>query len=216
MAGPVRFTRQDVRFLTIAAVGALLIVTAFTTSWWTRGYTVEHGDDASAGDDFPAFLDTLTVSYGPFSTPSFGPFQFDSVREVAVTVTGIAVALAAIFATASMAVRWGVSRGRVDADDGVAVKLAIASVWLGLFGVLFVLLWPFIGVNGDGYYSSEEVFGGDGSAMLVENKEFLNVGFYVGILGFVAYPAYLWYAAHAAREQATTTAAGKRAKARAA
>ena len=162
---------------------------------------------------------TLTAYWLGFASGKLVAWRRGTRTEHAVTVTGIAVALCAVFAAASNIVRWGIARGRIDADDGMPVKLAIVALWFGLFGVLFVLLWPYIGINGEGYYASQTVFedgSGDGQVLLVQDREFLNVGFYVGILGFVAYPAYLWADAHAAREAKNATTGAPASKGQAA
>lgn len=191
-------SKADVRHLVVVGVASILILTAIFAPWWTRGYTAERAEPLTdEGDDFPFFLETFTVSYGPFSTPSFGPFEFDSVREAAVIITGVAVSLAALLCLAHNLVRWGIRAGRVDVDPGVPVKLAISAAIIGIFGVMFALLWPFMGLSHDGIgYSSEELFSTENASgdtvYLVEAQEYLNVGFYLGILAFVAYPMYLW------------------------
>ncbi len=204
-----RLDGADVRHLIIAAVATIIIATSMFTPWWTRGYTVEYEDGATPGDEFPVFVDTLTVSYYPFSTPNYGPFQFDSVREAAVTITGIAVAVAGALIVAHNLVRAGVRTGRVAVDPGVPVKLAIAAFLIGAFGVLFALLWPFMGVNGDGIFSADTVEGGGDDVWLVEDRSFLNAGFFLGVVGFMLYPAYLWVDAHlnrAARQEKSAAA----------
>ncbi len=192
-----RLDNSDIRHLAIVVVASVILLSSLITPWWTRGYTIDYADDQPDTDTAPVFVDTFTVSYYPFQTPAFGPFQFDSVREAAVTITGIAIALSALLALGHNLVRWGIRTGRVDTDLGVPVKLAIASFLVGAFGVLFALLWPFMGINSDGIFSADAVFGGDApDGVLVEDQSFLNAGFFLGILGFMMYPAYLWVDAH--------------------
>lgn len=208
---PFVINQKDVTHLVVVAVATVLLVTAMFAPWWTRGYTIDHGSDATpeqkAMEGPSGFIDTITVSYYPFVTPSFGPFQFDSIREIAVTVTGIALVLCAVFVMAHNLTRWGIRTGRINASPGLPIKFAIASFWLGLIGVGSVLLWPFLGQNIEGIYSFDQLFppdgfegGEDGPVTVIKEAEYLNVGFYVGILGFIAYPAYLWINAASVRQ----------------
>lgn len=204
---------KDVSHLVVLAVAALLIVTALTTPWWTRGYIIDHDNDATAQEtgEVPAFMDTFDVSYYPFVTPAFGPFQFDSIREIAVTVTGLAVAMCAIFVVAHNLSRLGIRTGHINASPGLPVKFAIAAFWLGIVGVGSALLWPFLGTNIEGIYGYEEFFtntnaeGGD--VTVVEQGAFMNIGFYLGFIAFVMYPAYLWINAHLVRQAQEDAAA---------
>jgi hypothetical protein len=209
MAETIRLNRRQVQHLVTVVVAIVLIVTAMTSSWWTRGYTIEGDPEEGAGFNEGGFADTFTVSYGPFTTPTEGPFQYDSVREVAVTLTGIAIVLSAVFAIAHSLVRWGIESGRLEVDPDTPVKLAIGAFWLGLFGVLFALLWPFMGTTNTGIFASELLFEGQnsasGDAFFVKTQEFLNVGFFLGIFAFIVYPAYLWASAEAIRSETTVT-----------
>lgn len=204
MAETIRLNRRQVQHIVTLVVAAVLIATAMTSSWWTRGYTVE----GEPGEDVPNLGDTFTVSYGPFNTPNYGPFQFDSVREVAVTVTGIAVVLCALAAIGHNLARWGIESGRLEVDRDLPVHLAMAAFILGTFGVLFALFWPFMGSTNAGIFANDVLFDGqsiDGGSYAIKSAEFLNVGFFLGIFAFMVYPAYLWASADALRAETAET-----------
>jgi len=124
-------------------------------------------------------------NYGPFHTPSVQGVGTDASRETAVSVLGIGAFTATLFAAASLAVRGLAAIGRITAHPSTAVRLAIIAFAAGLFTVLWgTFFLPLLG-NGPGMLWGSN-FSGDASLGMYFDSRYANVGYYLGVLGFVA------------------------------
>lgn len=214
-ANNVRLTSRDVTRVVVVLLGITMIVASFFTPWWTRGFSIDWNDSSNPRPTEMAAFEGMYWSYGPFQTPGAGSVSIDGYREFAAAALGIVLVLSSLFVSAHLALRWGMHTGRIEADDNLPVRFAIAAFWLGLAGFLVAaFLLPVAGPNPGWLYGEEAGasvnFDGDGQTF-VEDVRFANAGFFIGLLAFVAYPAWLW--ADAARTRAmnavgTTTRTG--------
>lgn len=191
------FGRRDVNRLTFVLVGATLLFAATITPWWTRGYTLDF-DDQDNPRPPGAPYEGGYVQYRPFATPaSLAGFSTDGERETATAILGIALVLCALFAWATTALRLAMRFGKVETDHDLPVRFAVTAFLLGLFAVLWgALFLPLLGPNPGLAYGAEGE--GDAAAELeadgfVESKRFLNVGFFLGVVGALGYPGLLWF-----------------------
>lgn len=147
------------------------------------------------------------LNYRPFATPSVGTFSVDASRDTAVAILGIGAVLATLLMGASTAIRWLADTGRITCNPNLAVRLAIGGFGVGLFTVLWgAFFLPLLG-NGPGMLYGDNIKGGlpDQFAPFFTDSRYANAGFFLGIIGFVFLPAYLWADAHAARNAQTWT-----------
>lgn len=202
----VELTARDTSRLFIALVGAVVLSASLVTPWWTRGLTIDWDED-----DNPRPIGTpaegFYVQYRPYSTPGgFAGLSTDAGRETATAVLGIALTLCAAFAAAAGALRVGKRLGWLDVSDDAPVRFAIGAFIVGTFAVLWgAFFLPLLGPNPGWLYgeeaqvSPEETFDGGDGATFIEDVRYANVGFFLGIVGGVAFPAFLWYDAAQAR-----------------
>jgi hypothetical protein len=212
---PPTITHLGTRRLVILLLGTALVVAAFVAPWWTRGLTLNHdcayGDPATntdcnrgSGPSGVGFgvpgVEGLFLNYGPFHTPTANGVGTDASRETAVSVLGVGALLGTLFMGASLAVRGLVATGRASASPNLPVRLAIFAFSAGLFTVLWgAFFLPLLG-NGPGMLWGSNFAGSPfGTGNLVYDSRYANVGFYAGILAFVALPAWVWVDAHQAR-----------------
>lgn len=193
------FTRRDINRLTFVLVGATLLFAATITPWWTRGYTLDFDEDDNPRPPGAPYEGGY-VQYRPFATPaSLAGFSTDGERETATAILGIALVLCGLFASATTALRMLMRFGKVEADHDLPVRFAMTAFILGLFAVLWgAFFLPLLGPSpgwafGDDTDFNEEEREDLGTEGFLESKRFLNIGFYVGILGAVGYPAVLWF-----------------------
>lgn len=191
------FGRRDVNRLVLVLVGATLLFAAMITPWWTRGITVDWDEQDNPRPVGPAY-EGLYVQYRPFATPgSIGGFSTDGARETATAVLGISLVLCSLFATATTALRLAMRFGKLETDHDLPVRFGITATLLGVFAVLWgAFFLPLLGPNPGWLYGDEADFDPsqlpDGTSF-VESVRYANVGFFLGILGAVAYPAALWF-----------------------
>lgn len=207
------FSRRDINRLTLVLVGATLLFAATVTPWWTRGLTMQWDDEENPRPTGYAY-EGFYVQYRPFATPgSLAGFSTDGQRETATAVLGVALVLTGLFATATTVVRTGMRLGKIETDHDAPVRFAIIATILGAFAVLWgAFFLPLLGPDPGWLYGDEgtnTVTTEDG-VEFIESARFANVGFFLGILGAVGYPAALWFDAARARAlatQGTTTSA---------
>lgn len=201
----VELTARDTTRLFIVLVGAVVLSASLITPWWTRGVTVDWDEDDNprpAGAPTEGFY----VQYKPYMTPaSPAGFSTDAGRETATAVLGIALTLCAAFVAAAGGLRLGKRLGWIEVGDDAPVRFAIGAFIVGTFAVLWgAFFLPLLGPNPGWLYgeeaqmSEEEAFGEEG-ASFIEDVRYANVGFFLGIVGGVAFPAFLWYDAAQAR-----------------
>lgn len=196
------FTRRDVNRLTLILVGATLLFAATITPWWTRGVTYNFNDEIER--PFGAVYEGGYVQYRPFATPgSIGGFSTDGQRETATAILGIALVLCALFATATTALRLAMRFNKLETDHDLPVRFAMTATLVGLFAVLWgAFFLPLLGPNPGLLYGNEgELPPGadDEELQIIESTRFANIGFFLGIVGAVAYPAVLWFDASRTR-----------------
>lgn len=210
------FGKDEAFRVGLVLIGIALIVAAMVSPWWTRGLSFEYGDGSDGEpatfeergppERFIPGLDQAAVSYGPFSTPGAGGFTTDASRATAVAVLGIATLLAGLMASASVSSRLLMRVGRIEVDHDAPVRFAIAAFLLGVFAIVWAgLFLPLLGQNPGWLYGTEinvEAAFGASDARWIEDVRYANVGFFLGILAFVAYPAWLWSDAALARSVA--------------
>lgn len=208
--------------LVLTLLGVAILVSAFLAPWWTRGFTIDWDEDDNPRSTFTAGIEGVYHNYGPFRTPSGSQIQglggdsVDSGRETAVAILGIGLLACTLFVAANLAVRWMMATGRLETDHSAPVYLAIGAFIAGVFTVLWAAFFlPLAGPGGGMLYGEEpeegnaDDFGFDGDGSF-EVARYANAGFFLGIVGAVGFPAYLW--ADAARTRAlagyTSTAKG--------
>jgi len=198
------FGRTEATRVAVVLLGGILIATAFLTPWWTRGLSLDYDEDEFSRS-FPGF-DEPATSYGPFKTPGAGGFSADASRAAAVAVLGVSASVAALFASASLGTRALMHTGRIEENLDVPVRFAIVAFLAGAFAIVWAgLFLPLLGNNPGWLYGQESGFADLGEfGAYIEVVRYANVGFFAGILGLVAYPAWLW--ADAARVRAVRTA----------
>ncbi|MES2153906.1 MAG: hypothetical protein V4510_02105 [bacterium] len=196
----------------ILLLGVAVVIGAFVAPWWTRGVTLNHdcayneaaqdcprssGGVSFGGAGVPG-IEGLFLNYGPFHTPTASGIGTDASRETATSVLGIGAVTATLFAVAGLVVRGLTATGRITTSANLPVRLAIVAFSAGLFTVLWATFFlPLLG-NGPGMLWGSN-FSGSQNLGIFYDSRFANVGYYLGIIGFVGLPAYLWVDAVAAR-----------------
>lgn len=203
---PLPFGSTQSTRLILVLLGATVLLGAFLAPWWTRGMDVdEHklyapvdGEDDGTSFSILGFwpgTEGIYYNYGAFHTPSNGGVSSDSGREAAVAVLGIGLALCAAFAAVSLAVRWMMARGVLELSYDAPVRLAICAFVAGIFAVLWgAFFLPLAGDNPGMLYGEEpshDVFAQ--TEGILETARYANVGFFLGIVGAVVFPGYLWF-----------------------
>lgn len=205
---PVRVVREphplgpgDVARIMTVLVGSAFLFASLVSPWWTRGVTFKPG--TAARDLHLPGVEGLYANYGPFRTPgSLAGFTTDSSRAAAVSILGVALLLCGAFLAGHHLVRWGRASGRFDVSASAAVRFAMAAFGLGLFAVLWGLFFlPLLGTHPGLLWGGE--YHPDGIDAVFEVNRYANVGFYLGIVGAVAYPGFFWVDAARARASAT-------------
>ena len=204
---PLVIGRKEVLRTAVVIVAIAIVAGAFLTPWWTRGLSLPTvkgaGSSSQSGQDLQkSLVEGQYVNYGPYSTPQVQGLATDPGRETATAVLGIAASLAIAFAFASLWVRWSTFTGRIATTPSLAVRLAIVASVVGVFTVLWGAFFvPLLGPNPGWLYAGKTVSQSVGNSISVayETTRYANVGFFLGILGFVGFPAYLWVDAHLAR-----------------
>ncbi len=188
--------------MVVVLVGVAVVIAAFASPWWTRGFTVDTDAEEDSFFIFPG-AEGAYLEYGPFSTPgSERGFSTDSGRATAVAVLGIAAVIATLFMGAHVVLRSMGALGRVKVDRNVPVRLAMAAALVGTFTILWAgLFLPLAGPNPGFLWGEEEsaqgAFASEYSSIKV--TRYANAGFFFGMVAFVALPAYLWVDSSAAR-----------------
>lgn len=227
---PFTFDSNATRRLVIILFGIAIVVGAFLTPWWTRGLTLNHdcayADPAAPtppgcringnnnGNSNFGFSGTglngaegVYLNYGIFHTPTDGLIGTDASRETAAGILGVGALLCVFFVAASQVIRFLAETGRIVCSPNLAVRLAIAGFATGLFTVLWgAFFLPLLG-NGPGMLYGNNIPGGIPAPFdrIIQDSRYANAGFFLGIVGFVFVPAYLWADAHAARREAEWT-----------
>ncbi len=209
--GPLPFGERESTRLIFILLGAVILGGAIISPWWTRGTNVDE-EKAQEFDDDLAVPGTegLYFNYAPFRTPGGGTISFDAGRAAAVAILGIALVGCGLFAFTATAARYLMATGRVEMNHNAPVRLAIVATICGIFAVLWgAFFLPLMGDNPGMLYGDErpETLGADSDG-IVETTRYANVGFFLGIVGAVVYPAYLWAdAARVRNAHLDTTAA---------
>ncbi len=191
-------TSRDITRVVVVLVGTAIVIAAFLAPWWTRGISIEYNDEENPRQ-IPGF-DQPSLSYGPFSTPGAGGFSADGSREAAVSVLGIGFVLTTGLVTGSLWLRGLARTGRIDVNPDVAVRMTIAAFITGLFTVIWAAFFlPLLGTNPGWLYGQELGSGVLDGVDFVEDVRYANAGFFLGIVGLVMYPAFLWADASASR-----------------
>lgn len=191
--------------LLLGIIGTSLLLGSMLTPWWTRGLTTTYNDANPRPQGFP--VEGFYASYGPFSTPgSFSGFSTDAGRATAVAVLGIALSICIACVLVYHGLRIGRALGRVETSPDVPTRFAIAATLLGSFAVLWAALFlPLLGPNPGWLYGTEGQSSGPiGPSQFVEGVRYANVGMFLGLLGAVAYPVYLWIEAATERRAAAS------------
>jgi hypothetical protein len=87
---------------------------------------------------------------------------------------------------------------RMETDLNTPIYLAMGAFIAGIFTVLWAAFFlPLAGPGGGWLYGDEpdmeETEGpGDGGFVQYEVSRYANVGFFLGIVGGIGFPAYLW------------------------
>jgi len=175
-------------------LGTSLVIGAFTAPWWTRGMDFDPVEEET---NFPPGMQGQYYHYGPFVTPGDGQISFDASREGVVALLGVLGVATVGFLVASVLVRWAARAGRVGTDSNAPVRLSILAFLTGtaavLIGGLFV---PLLGQDPGFLWGDEDVTGTiaeqQGATEFFETTRYGNAGFFLGILAFVALPAFAW------------------------
>jgi hypothetical protein len=144
----------------------------------------------------------------PFQTPGAGTVTTDASRAAAVAVLGIGFLISALFASASVTSRLLMKTGRLEHNPGIAATFAMVSFVAGVFTIVWAAFFlPLLGNNPGWLYGSElpTAVANSMPPGWAETR-YANAGFFLGILGTIAYPAYLWADANRARNELTTGA----------
>lgn len=197
-------SRQATRLM-LVLVGAAVLSASLVTPWWTRGVTEDFNDDNPRPEG--AAVEGFYVQYRPYMTPaSPAGFSTDAGRETATAVLGIALTVCSLFVAAIGVLRLGMHFGWIETNHDVPVRLAIVAFIVGIFAVIWgAFFLPLLGPNPGMLYGNEGTDSGNdfftGSEQdFTESTRYANVGFFLGIVGAVGFPAYLW--ADAARTRA--------------
>lgn len=203
--------RRDVNRIMLVLVGGALLGAALITPWWTRGLTYDW-DEQDNPRPVGGMYEGAYVQYRPFATPgSLAGFSTDGSRETATAVLGVALVICALFAWATSILRIAMRFEWVETNHDLPVRFAIIATILGIFAVVWgAFFLPLLGVNPGWLYGDEAQGGADNSQVqngdgqtIIESTRYANVGFFLGIIGGVAYPAALWF--DAARTRALNT-----------
>lgn len=206
---PTKLTRRDVSRILVVLVGTAILAGAVLSPWWTRGTTLVSSSPGSnnpsgvTDNSRPAGVEGFYMNYAPFSTPGgISGFSTDSSRAAAVAVLGVSLLLCAAFLAGHHVLRLGIARGSFDVSLDAPVRFAILAFVAGLFAVLWGLFFlPMLGNNPGLMWGNEYTLGNVGATGLHATR-YANVGFYLGIVGAVLYPAYIWIDANTARNEA--------------
>lgn len=194
--------RQSTRLI-VLLLGLTLLLGALVAPWWTRGMDVDEEklDEATDGDGGSfgfAYLvpgaEGLYLNYAPFRTPGQGTVTYDAGREAATSVLGLGLVACLVFAGSALLVRWLMVTGRLEENLDAPVRLAIVAFIAGVFAVLWgAFFLPLAGDNPGMLYGDERPSNlGDNSDGILETTRYANVGFFLGIVGAVGFPAYVW------------------------
>jgi hypothetical protein len=179
-------------------LGCAILVSAFLAPWWTRGFTYNFDEQDNPRSEVESGYEGVYYNYYPFRTPGFSGqgFSTDASRETATAMLGIGLLVCAAFVAAGLIVRWAMTTQRIEQDDTAPVYLAIGAFIAGLFTVLWgAFFLPLAGAGGGWLYGDEpgspsgEGFGGNDG---IESSRYANAGFFLGVVGAVGFPAYLW------------------------
>lgn len=196
--------------MVVVLVGTAVLIASFMAPWWTRGVSIDYNDE---NPRFVPGFDQPALSYGPFSTPGAGGFSADGSREAAVAVLGIGFVLTAGLIAGSLWLRGLHRAGKLDVNPDVAVRLCIAAFLTGTFTVIWAAFFlPLLGNNPGWLYGQELSPIALEGVSFAEDARYANAGFFLGIVGLVFYPAFLWADAAATRTAeilGTTTKATK-------
>lgn len=185
----------------LVVVGSAVLFSALVSPWWTRGVNLEDTPQFPASERPPG-VEGIYANYSPFRTPgAIAGFTTDGSRAMAVAILGLGLVLCQAFAWTHLVIRRGMERGTLEENPDIPVRFAIAAFICGAFAVLWgALMLPLLG-NNPGFlwgteYGSTLVAETDG---ILSETRYANAGFYLGIVGAMAYPALLWAQAASAR-----------------
>lgn len=204
---PLPFGFPQTTRVILVLLGATVLVGALLAPWWTRGMNMDeetlYDAESDDGEDlalevaffgFPVGSEGLYLNYGAFHTPSQGSISFDSGRETATAVLGIALVGCLVFCAAAVLVRIAMAAGWIETSDDAPVRLSIVAFILGLFAVLWgAFFLPLAGDNPGWLYGEEPAEDILAESDIVEATRYANAGFFLGIVGAVGFPAYLWF-----------------------
>ncbi|HLF16913.1 MAG TPA: hypothetical protein VI796_05745 [Candidatus Thermoplasmatota archaeon] len=206
-------SRGVTRLFIVLACGVILGA-SLITPWWTRGFNINWDEDQNPRPA-EAPVEGLYVNYRPYATPgSAGGFSTDAGRETATAILGISLTLCALFVVAASVLRVAMRMGWVETNHDTPVRFAIGAFVVGLFAVLWgAFFLPLLGPNPGMLYGGEsdqtvQDFGEEDFAF-VESTRYANVGFFLGIVGAVGFPAFLWADAVRERNEAGTSTASR-------
>jgi hypothetical protein len=195
---PIVLDRRDVSRIIFIVIGLTILAGALVSPWWTRGVNLNSvGDNADANR--PPGLEGSYLNYAPFRTPGeVVGFTTDASRATAVAVLGIGLVATAAFAILQVGSRVAMRAGWVEDNHDVLVRFGIIAFITGTFSVLWgALFLPLMGSNPGMMWGTE--YGGQlfGNGGVLTVTRYANAGFFLGIVGAMGLPAYLWVdAAH--------------------
>ncbi len=189
-------SRQSTRLM-LVILGAAVLSASLVTPWWTRGFTEDFNDNNPRPEGMGA--EGFSFNYRPFGTPGgIAGFSTDAGRETATAVLGISLTVCMLFAAAVGVLRLGMHLGWIETNHDAPVRFAIMAFIVGVFAVIWgAFFLPLLGPNPGMLYGEEgedqgvDFFTGDQD--FTEASRYANVGFFLGIVGAVGFPAYLWF-----------------------